>query len=562
MAVQDFSFRPKPRMISFMSKSASYKDILLAHIQESCLYTDEDTLKLSSTGAVLEWIMDLRPLFLDPENLDLVTDAFWDMHEDKMPFQIAGMEVAAIPLVVALIMKGKARGIESNGIIIRKERKTTGLGKTYEGHFNDHPVVLVDDLINSGYSMDKARAVIDAEGKKIKSVFVVIDYEAYRGIEWRTQNNIDVNSLFKLEEFGLAVNANKATPLKYKYEILWRHYEKGAFPFNTVPKSTPLLVKDRIYMGTESGHMICVDAGSGEKLWDFDAQVSNHNKGIWSSPAHHDGKIYFGAYNGNMFCLNAQDGSLIWKNPSCEFIGSSPLIVPELGLLFIGLEYQRPRMMGSNAAMRLEDGARIWETGQKKYQHGSAAYYAPQELVIFGNADHNITAYEAKTGKPVWVHETERSLKYPCAVDEDLKLVVGTSFDGNIYGVHAETGMRIGAVQTEDICYTTPLITHGKIFAGSGDRRLYIIDANTFEVIETLNCHARVYSSPRLIGGNVVFGTNGGRIIELDPDSLDTVGFAQLPDTIPNAVSASEDGQTLYAATHMNELYAVKRIAL
>ncbi len=547
-------------MISLMSEPNPDKTALHTLIRENCIFDDEETLKLSSTGGTLKWIIDLRPVFLNPDSLNRICNLFWDQYEGKMPFQIAGMEVAAIPLVIALILKGHERGIETNGIIIRKERKATGLGKTYEGHFNEHPVILIDDLINSGTSMDKARAVIEAEEKTVSEVFVVIDYESLAGIGWRENSGIPVTSLFKLGEFDLEMTSPKSTEIKYKYEILWRHYEKGAFPFNTVPKSTPLYVDGKIYMGTETGHMICVEASSGEKLWDFDAQVKNHSKGIWSSPAHHDGKLYFGAYNGNMFCLNAQDGSLVWKNPACEFIGSSPLIVPELGLIYIGLEYQRPRMMGSNAALRMEDGARIWETGQKKYQHGSASYYAPKQLVIFGNADHNITAYDAKTGKPVWVHETERSLKYPVAIDEERKLVVGTSFDGNIYGVHAETGERIGAVQTGDICYTTPLITHGRIFAGSGDRQFYIINAETFELEEKMDCKARVYSSPRLINGHVVFGTNGGRIIELNPETLEVSGYAQIPDAVPNAVSCSEDEQILYAATHMNELYAIKRL--
>lgn len=549
-------------MIPSMSETIDPLIPLQKLIKENCIFSDKETLKLSSTGDPLDWIIDLRPVFLNPGSLDLICSAFWDTYESKMPFQIAGMEVAAIPLVVALIMKGHERGIDANGIIIRKERKTTGLGKTYEGHFNDHPVILVDDLINSGNSLEKARSVIEAEGKEVGEIFVVIDYESGMGMEWRDKNKLPVTGLFRLRDFDLNMKNRAHAPVKYKYQILWRHYEKGAFPFHTVPKSTPLYVEGKIYMGTETGHMICVDAKSGGKIWDFDAQVSNHNKGIWSSPAHHDGKIYFGAYNGNMFCVSANDGRLIWKNPACEFIGSSPLIVPELGMLFIGLEYQRPRMMGSNAALRLEDGSRAWETGQKKYQHGSAAYYAPNQLVIFGNADHNITAYEATNGKPVWVHETERSLKYPCAIDEGRKLVVGASFDGKIYGVQAETGKRVGAVQTDDICYTTPLITHGKIFAGSGDRFFYVVNADTFELEKKINVNARVYSSPRLINGYVVFGTNGGRIIEMNPETLDIEGYAQLPDAVPNAVSCSEDEQILYASTHMNELYAIKRLAL
>ena len=513
---------------------------------------------MSPSGETQSWLIDLRPVLLNIEALNLITDIFWDDFEDQLPFQIGGMEVAAVPLVTALLMKAEQRGIETSGFIIRKERKTSGLGKLIEGELNDHPVILVDDIMNSGSSLEKARVALAQADKKISQIFVILNFESQKGKQWANAHKIKINHLLNLDPFDVSLAASDWKPPKIMYEIVWKFHEPGAFPFHIVPKSTPLLVGDKIYMGTEAGKMVCVDRHSGEPVWKYDVKT-HHNKGIWSSPAHHDGKIYFGAYNGIAYCLEAETGKEVWKNPCCEFIGSSPLIVPEHGLMYLGLEHQRPRQMGSNAAFSLERSERVWERAQRKYQHGSAAYYKPKDLVIFGNADHNVTAYEALTGKEVWKHETERSIKYPPTVDEDNKIVVATSFDGNIYILDVETGERKAAIQTNDICYTTALITHGKIFAGSGDRHMYVIDVKTFEVIKKMDCHARVYSSPRLIDGHVMFGTSGGRLIELNPETLEVEGQAQLPDALTNAISASEDNQFLYVSTCMNELYALKR---
>ena len=71
--------------------------------------------------------------------------------------------------------------------------------------------------------------------------------------------------------------------------------------------------------------------------------------------------------------------------------------------------------------------------------------------------------------------------------------------------------------------------------------------------------HARVYSSPRLIDGMVMFGTSGGRLIEMNPDTLKIDSHAQMADALTNAISASPEGDVLYVSTVMNELYAVKR---
>lgn len=515
----------------------------------------------SPTGGSQSWIIDLRPVLLNVDALDMITDMFWDKFQDKLPFQIGGMEVAAVPLVTALLMKAKQRGLETTGFIIRKERKTTGLGKLIEGKMTDEPIILVDDIVNSGASLEKARVALEQAGKKIDQVFVILNFQAESGKYWAKQHNVKIHHLSTIAPFNLDFYQQKWKPPQISYEITWRYFETGAFPFHITPKSTPLLVGDKIYMGTENGNMLCIERHNGEVLWRYNVKT-HHPKGIWSSPAHYDNNIYFGAYNGIVYCLNAQTGEEVWKNSCCEFVGSSPLIVPEHGLMYLGLEHQRPRQMGSNAAFDLKTGERVWEQAQKKYQHGSATYYAPKDLVIFGNADHDVSAYDAKTGAIIWKHKTIRSIKYPPSVDIERKLVVATSFDGNIYILDVETGERKAAIQTNDICYTTALITHGKIFAGSGDRHMYVIDADSFEVIKKMDCRARVYSSPRLIDGNVVFGTCGGHIIELNPDTLEIEGMAQLPDAIANAISVSADNKMLYVATIMNELYSVKRVVI
>ncbi len=529
------------------------------HIREHAIVHKEDQTIVGTDGRKQNWLIDLRMSFLDVEALDRICDLFWDLYEDQLPFQFGGMEVAAVPLVTGLLFKAKERGLKTNGFILRKDRKATGLGKVIEGTLNDDPVILVDDLMNSGASLEKCRVVLEQEGRNVQEVFVVIDYQSDRGAQWVESTGMNVSSLFKLEEFDLNIQP-QMPPYKFQYTITWRHYTKGAYPFSVVPKSGPLVVGHNIYYGTSSAKMICVNRHTGETVWEYFAKGAQTNpKGILSFPAHHEGKIYFGAYNGIMYCLDAKTGEQIWLNPCCEWIGSSPLIVPEHNLLYVGLEYQRPRMMGSNAALRLDNGARVWEVGQTKYQHGSATYYAPMDAVIFGNANHDVTAYEAKTGKEIWQLKTERSIKYPPSIDVGRKLVATSSFDGNIYIQDVETGEKKAAIQTDDICYSTPLFTEDKIFCGSGDRHMYIIDADSLELIKRIDCGARVFSSPSLIDGNVIFGTSGGRILEIEPESLDVVGKAQLPDAVTNRVVATENADVLYARTHMDELYAIER---
>lgn len=514
---------------------------------------------IGSNGQKQSWLMDLRATLMNVEMLDLLCDLFWDRFEQKLPFQFGGMEVAAIPFVVGLMMKASQRGLKTNGFIIRKERKNTGLAKSIEGILNDDPIILIDDLINSGASLEKARVVLEQEGRLVSEVFSIVDYESQRGMQWRQQNNLSVSSFFKLSEFGLEIDL-PPPPYSVNYTVTWRHFTKGAYPFHLVPKSGPLLVNDYIYMGTSTAHMLCLNRHTGDVVWDYLARGAQNNvKGIMSFPAYHDGRIYFGAYNGVVYCLDAATGAEIWLNPCCEWVGSSPLIVPKHNMLYIGLEYQRPRSMGSNAALRLDTGARVWEVGQRKYQHGSATYYEPADIIIFGNANHDITSYDAKSGREIWQYKTDRSIKYPPSVDPVRKLVATSSFDGNIYINDVETGEIKATIPTDDICYSTPLFAEDKIFCGSGDRHMYIICADTFDLIEKIDCGARIFSSPKFIDGHVVFGTNGGRILEISPKTHNIVGKAQLPDAVTNVIASSSDFEYFYARTHLDELFALKR---
>lgn len=540
---------------------SNFLDTLFFYIRDHAIsYKKEGAVIAGKDGQPQAWIMDLRMASMNAQFLDSFCDLFWDRYQDKLPFQFGGMEVAAIPLVVGLMMKATRRGLKTNGFIIRKDRKSTGLGRIIEGILNDDPIILIDDLVNSGSSLEKSRIILAQQGRSIKEVFAIVDYESAAGMAWRQQCHIPVSSLFRLSEFGLSIDKPLA-PMEYRYEISWRHHTPGAYPFHLVPKSGLLVVGNNIYMGTSTAKMVCINRHTGKIVWEYFAKGAQNNpKGIMSSPAYHDGRIYFGAYNGVVYCLDAQTGQEIWLNPCCEWVGSSPLIVPKNNLLYIGLEYQRPRMMGSNAALRLDNGARVWEVAQKKYQHGSAAYYEPKDMVIFGNANHDITAYEAKTGKEVWQFKTKRSIKYAPTIDYGRKLIASSSFDGNIYINDVETGVLKASIPTDDICYATPLFAGNKIFCGSGDRHMYIIDADTLTLIKKMDCGARVFSSPIRVDKNIIFGTNGGKVLEIDGETLNIIGNFQLPDAVANRVILSSEGDGLYVRTCMDELYGIKRM--
>jgi outer membrane protein assembly factor BamB len=522
-------------------------------------YHGEGERVISPNGSAQNWMFDLRHVFLNRDALSEFCDAFWRRTEAYGSFQIGGMETAAVPLLTALLLSAPAgRGIV-NGFIIRKERKPSGLGRKIEGEITDEPIILVDDILNSGASAEAARVIISAQNGRVQSLFVVIDYRSKRGFRWRNETGIEVISLFSLDDFGVKLRPDIPAPTQ-RYRLVWEQSIPGGFPFYSVPKSAPLLVNDIVYRGCDSGYMHAFDANTGRILWGFQAKGSAKTKGIWSSPVHHDNRIYFGAYNGVVYCLDATTGCEVWAQSLADWIGATPVVVPEHNLLYIGLEYENPWAHGSVCALELTTGEKVWENFTRKYQHGSPAYWKKGDLIIWGTADRLMSAYCAQSGRLVWTFETGRSVKYAPTVDEERGIVAFASFDKWIYVLDAETGRKLGAWETGEICYTTPLIFNNKLFCGSGDKKLYVIDLDCFEIIETIDVYARTYSSPRLIGNQVVFGTNGGRMYEIDADTLETTGILYVPDAITNAVAHSPDGRFIFISTYMNQLLAFERL--
>ena len=522
------------------------------------LRTADNSVLISRTGGSQKWLIDLRSVFMRRKSIEAIAALFWSRQDAGKTFQLCGMEAAGIPLLTALLISAPKEFGDINGFILRKERKTTGLGNAIEGIVTDDPIIFVDDILNSASSVEKARVTLRSLNRDVSEVFVVIDYRSLKGLQWRTKHGIEVAALFTLDDFSMVLSTNQSPPPQ-TYRELWHRIIPGGYPFYVVPKSAPLLVNNRLYRGCDAGEMHCIDALTGEIIWRYKATGAVARKGIWSTAAEHAGCIYFGAYNGCIYCLDALNGTEIWVQSYGEWVGASPVVVPEHGLVYFGIEYERPWAQGSIGAFDIKNGLKVWEHRTKAFQHGSPAYWRGGDLIVWGTADHSMLGLDAKTGVVRWEFKTGRSVKYAPAIDEERQLVAFASFDKSIYLLNLADGRLLGKWDTDEICYTTPLIKGDMLICGSGDRHLYVMDIQTMKIIKKIDFHARIYSSPVFIGNRIIFGTNGGRVIELDIETLDVMGEIQVPDAVTNAIAISPDGGRIYVSSYMNHFFAFER---
>lgn len=248
-----------------------------------------------------------------------------------------------------------------------------------------------------------------------------------------------------------------------------------------------------------------------------------------------------------------------------DWVGSSPALAPELGLLFIGLEFAVEGKCGSIVALNLTTGEKVWEHMTKRYTHASPAYWPERQLVACGSNDNEMFLFDAKTGAMRWRFETrgeggeKGSIRHAPAFDTKRGHLVTGCADGFIYIIDVDTGKEVWSVKTENTIYTVPLVAGDTVYIGSTDKFFYILDLEQRKVRMRMPAGSKIFSPPRLLEGSIYFGTCSGLILQIDPVSGNVTGTHQLPDAITNALTYNAETGHFYALTYVNQLFALAR---
>jgi orotate phosphoribosyltransferase len=133
-----------------------------------------------TSGAVSDYYIDIKKASTNPTVLKKIAEA---MTEYIGGYDLlAGMELGAVPLVVAL-------SLETNipYVIIRKGKREHGTGKQIEGgDVKNKHVLVIEDVTTSGGSVVKTIQILRQNQAKVDEVLVVVDRES--GAEEKLQN--------------------------------------------------------------------------------------------------------------------------------------------------------------------------------------------------------------------------------------------------------------------------------------------------------------------------------------------------------------------------------------
>ena len=125
-----------------------------------------------TSGAISDYYIDIKKASTNPRILKKIAEA---MAEYAKGYDvIAGMELGAVPLAVALSLQ-----TEIPYVIIRKEKREHGTGKQIEGiDVKGKKVIIVEDVTTSGGSVIKSVQILRQNKAIVDEVISVVDRES------------------------------------------------------------------------------------------------------------------------------------------------------------------------------------------------------------------------------------------------------------------------------------------------------------------------------------------------------------------------------------------------
>jgi outer membrane protein assembly factor BamB len=274
------------------------------------------------------------------------------------------------------------------------------------------------------------------------------------------------------------------------YDMLWRTDIDASSSF--ILGSSPAVVNDVVYVGSDDGSCRALNASTGEHIW-------NQTLGDFtpSSPSVVDGVVYISMWDSKDYALNASTGSIIWNCTRSGLSASSPAIANDLFYVCTG--------NGAIIARNISTGEEVWK--QNIGGSGNSSPVIVDDTVYVGNYGY-IYAFDALSGVLKWSCLLDSGVSYGSPTIANDVLFYGS--EGELfYALNATTGVSIWNYTTGPSDTSTPAAAYGMVFVGTSHDGIYALNATTGEEIWT-NLNNVWCSSLSVAGGRIYLCNSEG----------------------------------------------------
>ena len=264
-----------------------------------------------------------------------------------------------------------------------------------------------------------------------------------------------------------------------------------------IGESSPGYGNGVIFIGDLGGWLNALNATDGKKLWAFKT-----NAEIKSSPVVIGDRVLIGSYDEHLYCLSARDGSLKWKFKTNGPVHSTPGIAD--GMAFIAGCDEMFR------AIRIADGKEVFNVSSGAYTGASPALRGGS--AFYGTFDNQVLEVNLGERKIDWRYEhPQRKFPfYSSAAVTSTRVVVGGR-DKLVHGLTLD-GKAAWTFATRARVESSPAIAGDRVFVGSNDGRFYVLSLNDGTKLWEFNAGAPLSASPAIANGRIVIGSQDGRL--------------------------------------------------
>lgn len=344
--------------------------------------------------------------------------------------------------------------------------------------------------------------------------------------------------------------------------LLWKNTELGG-------RSTPIIMDGRLYMivrdqpstATEGAKVVCVDAVTGEKIWEhrfnvYLTEVPDSRVG-WSSVCGdpETGRVYALSVSGYFCCLEGDTGKVVWDRSLHEEFGllstyggrtHSPIVFEDTVLIsavIIGwgdapewgfLAKPAHRFLSFDKAtgdLRWLKGTRI-SPYDTTYSTPTLTTLGGQAAMVFGSGDGAVWALQPRTGEEIWHYPFSRRGLFvsPLVVGDT---VYASHCEENIVGTAMGSVVALDGTMKGDLTgkekwqafevmagKASPIMVDDKLWVVDDRSKLWVFDPETGKALVRRKAVGKdkvMRSTPLYADGKVYMPTNNGHWQVLEP---------------------------------------------
>ncbi|MFZ5861788.1 MAG: orotate phosphoribosyltransferase [Nitrospirota bacterium] len=190
------------------SATQSDRDTLLRLLFERAFrYSEEPSFRLAS-GALSRYYLNSKLVTLDPKGATLVGRLVFERLRGLGVQAVGGLTLGADPIALAAAIASESAGEPIAAFVVRKEPKGHGTAQWIEGPLApEAAVAVVDDVVTTGGSTEKALDVLGRLGHPVVKVIALVDRDE-GGRAAIIQRGVPFESLFHINDFLTLRNAD------------------------------------------------------------------------------------------------------------------------------------------------------------------------------------------------------------------------------------------------------------------------------------------------------------------------------------------------------------------